>query len=664
MENPAFLKKFPNLSNALEVIKAKERTEIRTGKKTKGDFESLIQNYLNRFTEFKNHIKEAKDGRSKDKAIGKFKSILMDRFITKYENIPENYWREKDEEGTMGPFFREINDHGLSGDWGKMNDEEKEKYKREHAETLIENQQGSLEEWLDYFLDDDLSGDIPDYLKYWIFRSVTNLQEYEKPKNWDNKNLERETTAKEGSGEKKKENEGQFPRRSKNSLKNYPDLHPEALRYVADAVVNKYKGQDNEFGYDIQPDEQEKFKQYLEQENFAKLYAWAMESFNPIPEELLPITDGEWVLYPKGSNVDEVVKKLKGKGTGLCIAGKGAAHRYLNSGDLHIFFSNDEEGNPSFPRVAIHVEDGQITEMRGIAYKQNIDPYITDVVSAKLPQFQNGSEYEKKSEDMKKLTEIENKVKERTPLSKDELIFLYEIEAPIRYFGMRRDPRIAELRDARDTEADMTVLFECAPEDIAHSVSEMRDTTKAYVGELESGIFDALPKTVEHIYTKFPEEWIKLRSIELGTGIKNGQAFQRAIKAQGMKVYISAKNLLESPDFKVVGEREHAELVEVSVRSFGFKKMTRYDKICERAKELGFELCPAEVGPQLRLQYTDQSLEEYLIVAMNAVNDSDGDPNVFHVTRDYDGLWLNAYNGRPDYEWSPEDRFIFLRPRK
>ena len=49
---------------------------------------------------------------------------------------------------------------------------------------------------------------------------------------------------------------------------------------------------------------------------------------------------------------------------------------------------------------------------------------------------------------------------------------------------------------------------------------------------------------------------------------------------------------------------------------------------------------------------------------MNAVNDSDGDPNVFHVTRDYDGLWLNAYNGRPDYEWSPEDRFIFLRPRK
>ena len=120
-----------------------------------------------------------------------------------------------------------------------MGETEKEKYKKEHAETLIENQRGSLEEWIDYFSDNDLSGDVPMYLKYWIFRTIIGLQEYEKPKDWDNKKeIQRENI----SGEEGKKTEGQFPRRSKNSLKKFPDLHAEALRYVTDATVNKYKG--------------------------------------------------------------------------------------------------------------------------------------------------------------------------------------------------------------------------------------------------------------------------------------------------------------------------------------------------------------------------------------------------------------------------------------
>ena len=44
--------------------------------------------------------------------------------------------------------------------------------------------------------------------------------------------------------------------------------------------------------------------------------------------------------------------------------------------------------------------------------------------------------------------------------------------------------------------------------------------------------------------------------------------------------------------------------------------------------------------------------------------DSDGDPNVFNVNRDDDELWLNTNDGRPDNEWNPGDRFVFLRPRK
>ena len=168
-KNPDFLKKFPGLGNAEEVINAKKRTETRTGKKVSGDFSSLIQNYLDRFTEHRDRLSEMEDGRAKERAIERTKSIIADKFITKYENIPEAYWREKDETGNMGAFYRELYERGLSGDWARMSEEEKEKYKQDYAKTLIEDQRDSLGEWVDYFLDKELSGDIPDYLKYWIF---------------------------------------------------------------------------------------------------------------------------------------------------------------------------------------------------------------------------------------------------------------------------------------------------------------------------------------------------------------------------------------------------------------------------------------------------------------------------------------------------------------
>ena len=50
--------------------------------------------------------------------------------------------------------------------------------------------------------------------------------------------------------------------------------------------------------------------------------------------------------------------------------------------------------------------------------------------------------------------------------------------------------------------------------------------------------------------------------------------------------------------------------------------MARYDRICTCAIEIGLELCPVEVGPQLRLQYPIQPCSEQLTIATEAIRDS------------------------------------------
>lgn len=39
--------------------------------------------------------------------------------------------------------------------------------------------------------------------------------------------------------------------------------------------------------------------------------------------------------------------------------------------------------------------------------------------------------------------------------------------------------------------------------------------------------------------------------------------------------------------------------------------------------------------------------------------DSDGNPNVFNLERNDDGLWLNNDWAKPDKDWNPDNKFVF-----
>ncbi len=151
------------------------------------------------------------------------------------------------------------------------------------------------------------------------------------------------------------------------------------------------------------------------------------------------------------------------------------------------------------------------------------------------------------------------------------------------------------------------------------------------------------------------------KTIKLGTGLKNADAFRKAIKQSGMYLGDYANQIIGKSAFTASETEMDANLVVVSIGELGFKKGATRGEIYERAQSLGLSLCPAEVGPQLRLQYTDQPKREWLVIGMEPIADSGGDLFLFDVgRRGGGGQWLGTYYDRADGVWGADFRFVFL----
>lgn len=264
---------------------------------------------------------------------------------------------------------------------------------------------------------------------------------------------------------------------------------------------------------------------------------------------------------------------------------------------------------------------------------------------------------------MKLLTEIEKKTKIGQELTKDELIFLYEIYYSIDGFGYQRDPRIKEIRDRRKVEEDAPIVFECDPSEIAYNQDDITENTKAYIGKLFPEIFQ---KNIEHIFTSFPEGRIEKASMEIGG--KTEEELEKEIKEK-FKLFSIAESMMRNPDFVTEKHPEKIDIVRLKVRDLGFTKNPTTDELYKRAEELGLELCPAEVGPHLRLKYKEifkriQSMYENLFIAMKQIADSGGNPFVFNVRRYDYGEWLYGDWAGPADRWNLDDEFVFRLRKK
>lgn len=154
-----------------------------------------------------------------------------------------------------------------------------------------------------------------------------------------------------------------------------------------------------------------------------------------------------------------------------------------------------------------------------------------------------------------------------------------------------------------------------------------------------------------------PEGAIRLPDLTIGG--KTPQELEEALISGGFGVSGETRGMLRRHDFTTLSDQQTLSLVRVKVSDLGLTDDPTTEQIYAKANALGLGLCPAEVGPYLRLAYKDKPLDEVLFVGMKPIIASDGHQGVFRLDLGGDGSWLRRNWAAPDNQWLPSDWIVF-----
>jgi hypothetical protein len=482
-------------------------------------------------------------------------------------------------------------EHGRGGDVRQIEQDEDliGKYKG-LVEEKRDIQERTLGSWLDYLKQNDAH--YPTWFRYFVVRNLGKMGTLDKEK-------------------------GEYTKRTDYTVAPFPEINSEALGFVYRMLTTGIGHQE----FTDAPEKRDELEKLIEKKDFIRLYTFAqIETAGSLNRESL---QGEWVKYDQGSDHHILEDVLRGKGTGWCTA-EGSAYSHLQGGDFYVYFTRGTSGTYSEPRVAIRMEGDRVGEVRGVNHRQELEPALIDIATEKCHALPGGEKFDKQSADMKRMTALAKKQEKGESFDRDDLRFLYELDAPIEGFGYERDPRIEELRGTRNQKEDLPILFDCTPDQIAYGTNDISENTKAYIGAWTPDIMHLLPGGVTDIYERFPDRKVFMRTIETDPTIRNADDAIKKLEAEGYRISDWAKDMLKKVRWS--GEKQSFELASFSVKAFGFPGNATYADICKKAKTLGLDLVPEEAGPAIRRAYPDQQSGEYLRVAMNPITDADGYP--------------------------------------
>ena len=431
-KHPLHLKN-PELQKSPEVERAVKRQEQKQGQKVPNEPAVRLEAYINRLENIFLHS----DENTRQRLVERYRAQIHDALIIKPENFPESYFELQKR---------------VAREQGYGNVEITPEMREQMIATAREDQKYSLDAWIDYLTSADAM--YPPWFKYYAWNQITKLSQFDKER-------------------------GEFKKRTESTVAPFLDIYREPLAQIADRYE---RIKDDNKDAEARADFDKKFPS-LYAELISKSLAASMEN----REE----TKGQWVKYEqnKDGEAEKLFASLQGKGTGWCTAGQSTAKTQIESGDFYVYYTNDIEGQPTQPRLAIRMNGKtKIGEVRGVLQGQNVEPIMQEVLDEKLADF--GAEadvYRQKSADMKRLTGLEHQKGNGEEFTKEDLAFLYEIDHKIEGFGYEEepDPRIEELKIGRDIKNDLVLATGYQAEEISLTQEEaLSGSIKYHYGDL------------------------------------------------------------------------------------------------------------------------------------------------------------------------------------
>lgn len=364
-----------------------------------------------------------------ERMLLKLKNAYYRKYVIDEKTFPEEYF-EKQKQIAFKKGLGELT----------YSDEQK----KEIIDSKINDQKESLSKWIDFLKQNE---ELPMWFKFWAFQGIVKLGAYNKK-------------------------DTKFNRRTPKTTLPFIEVNEEVLKEV-------YKYINNYLEKGVVPND-EFLEKLVKDGNFKKLFThFYVEHLNNKKSETNKNV-GVWKTFKKGSDPNLLIESIDKFNTGWCISKTHDANKYIKKGDVHIYFTNDQNNLPNIPRIAITMTDLDIHEVRGIDHRQNIEPELAKVASDKLKEFPYSEEFEQKTNDMRLLTDIYTKNKKGESLSKEELEFLYQIKRLIYSFGEKEDPRIKKIIDSRDIKKDLGIMFGYDKKEIAISIEEAFESGKKF----------------------------------------------------------------------------------------------------------------------------------------------------------------------------------------
>ncbi|MCA9330208.1 hypothetical protein KDA11_06165, partial [Candidatus Saccharibacteria bacterium] len=344
----------------------------------------------------------------------------IEAHVIKYENVPESYF----------DLHRRI-----AREQGHGDIEFSPNKKYELIGLVQADQRQSLSKWAEYLAGDDAN--YPDWFKRYAWDSILKLGDFDKEKI-------------------------KFDKRDDSTVALYPEINRKALADVYD-VMKKFHVLDETI-------DELQLTTILKEGSFSRLYAHAIKEVVLKSLEGLDEARGSWRLFKQTFGDQRVAKQLsdslQGRYTGWCTVGEQTAYQQIENGDFYVYYTRDEDGNDTIPRVAIRMEDhSKVAEVRGILPDQELEPTLVNIANEQLKGLPGGEKYIRRAADMKRLTTLEKKLQKDpdVSLSAEDFVFLYEFDQNIEGFGYDRDPRIAEIQSKR-SERDRLEFITVLPE--------------------------------------------------------------------------------------------------------------------------------------------------------------------------------------------------------